>query len=509
MLLKYILLLFSVSYLSALPLQPPQHFYFKSQKFDGHPGHFPFISDLTFRAISDFVIDQSTEWFEPENVRQGDIIYLNAWFLPWFEKYVHDQIKYPYILITCDVGSWFPDPAQISKLLYDPKCAAWFCKNILFSYHPKIFQIPMGQTIYYFENSETPALMRTLFEMSLQSPEKQHFLYMNHTPRKHGSRDQIVRLFEHAPYCFTRNYSDRAYVSLSQKEYYKDLAASRFTLSPFGLETDCVRTWEALVLNCTPIVEHTFVDALFDDLPVIFVHQWEEIDEEFLERKSRELKGLRCEKALFSYWHQLIKDVQKKIKSNDLTFTKLEATLFDSKDLEDLRILLQPFLGGPLICKGFLTSLRSLQLTEECFSQVFLYDPWLNYNSLSSLGDYTDDFLYFIKHSSRVNLLEQQEHGENGSISQHIKFETACISIDCPIFLDLTYHRSSLLRDFNNLRHSLQKDLVDLYEMCSYGTVICGNMVKNTYVKEVLERLTKEKGWSIQTKGNFWSVTAQ
>jgi hypothetical protein len=124
------------------------------------------------------VIDGGTEWFDPNCVLQGDIIYLNLWYIGWFHKEVHDRIKHQYILVTCDVGGWYPDPLY-QKLLYDPKLAAWFCRNAIFSSHPKIFQIPMGQTDRYFGYDWLPMLE----EMGKGQPfAKKHPLYMNHYP---------------------------------------------------------------------------------------------------------------------------------------------------------------------------------------------------------------------------------------------------------------------------------------------------------------------------------------
>lgn len=502
----FLFLLLPFQTLLAVPVKPPEHLYSREKNFNGHPGHFPFVSDLTFRAISDFVIDQNTDSFEPEDVKQGDIIYLNAWYMPWFEKYVHDQIKFPYILITCDVGCWFPDYAAISKLLYDPKLAAWFCKNIIFSYHPKLFQVPMGQTIYYFENPDTAASFRYLFNLSLQKRPKEHFLYMNHFPRKHGDRDKIIQLFENEPYCFSCNHTGQDFVYLSKEEYFEDLARSRFTLSPFGLETDCVRTWEALVLDCIPVVEHTFVDSLLEDLPVVFVHEWEEINEDFLASKYLELKDLKYDKAYFAYWHQLIKDMKQKIKEDDMSFAKLEATLFSPEDLQDLSYLLQDYLGGDLICKGFLTTLRPLQLADGLFNKIYLYDPWQTTESFHRMITYLDDFFFFLRNSPKIELLIPKSHTQDPVYASENLFQNMLFETICPVFLDLTYHRNSLLRDFNNLRHALKKDLWALYEQLQYGRVLCGNMATNNYVKEVLERLSKERGLTFQIQGNFWSV---
>lgn len=484
--------------LVAAPLKPPLEFYDRLPKLDGQLGYYPLISDTAFRAISNFIIDQSTELFDPDWVRQGDIIYLNIWFLPWFEKYVHDQIKFPYVLITCDVGSWLPDTGPVKRLLYDPKLAAWFCRNMLFSYHPKLFQIPIGQHSYFFDNPTTRETMNYLLKLSLNKPlNKKYNLYMNHYPRTYGDRDKIVKLFENAPYCYSRNHSDREFCHLSREEFYDELVLSQFVISPIGLETDCLRTWEAVILNCIPVIEHTFLDPLYEDLPIALIHEWQEVNEEFLHEKYEQLKNLKCDKAYFEYWYRLIAEMQSKIRRKDLSFAQLEATQFSPQDLQDLKSIFKENSGAQmtLLCKGFLTTVRPLQIVQSLpfFSKIYLYDPWLSPEMLNAFDVYLTD-RSLLKYKDKVVLMANEQQF-NGIVKSFHAY---------PIFLDLTYHRHSLLCDFNNFRHSLKKDIHDLYQQRRPGAMICGNMAQNDYVREVLAQFSFENDVLIETKGNFW-----
>src|SRR5580700_9719880 len=113
--MKRRLIFLLVAYFNTLfgtPLQPPLELYKNYYKIDKHPGFAPYISHVDFRKCADFVIDQSTELFDPDLVKQGDIIFLNLLYLPWFEQHVHDHIKYPYILLSYDT---FPDSDRIPK----------------------------------------------------------------------------------------------------------------------------------------------------------------------------------------------------------------------------------------------------------------------------------------------------------------------------------------------------------------------------------------------------------
>src|SRR5580658_1147027 len=105
------------------PCKVPVELYKHTVNSEQNPGLFPYIGHINFRIIADHVINENTEWFDPELVEQGDILYVNVWYLPWFEEQVHDQIKYPYILVSCDAGNLIPGLRSLNKLLYDPKCA--------------------------------------------------------------------------------------------------------------------------------------------------------------------------------------------------------------------------------------------------------------------------------------------------------------------------------------------------------------------------------------------------
>ncbi|OGN64787.1 MAG: hypothetical protein A3E80_05095 [Chlamydiae bacterium RIFCSPHIGHO2_12_FULL_49_9] len=473
--------------LVAEPLKVPQEFYSGYGKTEYSFDHDPLITEITYRSVCDHIIDQTTEWFDPGLVKQGDIICLNIWYLEWFEKEVHEAIQHPYILLTCDVGDWLPHP-DLKRLLYDPKLAAWFCRNLVFSYHPKLFQIPMGQNDRLFPD---PPLAHLKELLEAPSVEKRYFLYMNHLPRVYGDRDKIVQLFEHAPYCFSRNHTGKYYGQISRQEYLDELAQSYFVISPYGLETDCVRSWEALAVGCIPIVEHTFLDPLFENLPVVFVHEWTEINEEMLKGKLQELRGKGRECAFFNPWRELIKETQKKVRRGDLAFSRLEAMRFSPKDLDDLASILEGSVS--VIWRGFLSGVRALELAGRTeLKKIHLCDPWLDQKAFRSFGTHLLD----------KNLLKNQK---KISLISFKVFDTVLENLaqeGVAVFCDFSYYRNSFMRDstLKNWRHSLKQDLLQLCSKLPHGTLICGNMIGNEYVREVLEKL----GVEIGRIGNFW-----
>ncbi|MBX7066559.1 MAG: glycosyltransferase family 47 protein [Parachlamydiales bacterium] len=483
--------MFFVLSLTAHPLKVPTYRYQDFPNTNDHIGLYPFISALTYRNMCNHIINQSTEWFDPEKVNQGDFIYLNLWYLDWFVQEVHDRIHVPYILVSGDIGGWFPEPKH-SKILYDPKLAAWFCRNMVFSHHPKLFQLPMGQdlTLFTYHRAAYDTLISAVVHKD--SVEKKHLLYMCFLPRAHGDRDKIANMFLQEPYCYSINRPlenldlwNQLYRPMSV--FYNDLAASYFALSPLGLETDSVRTWEALVLGCIPIVEHTFLDSQYEGLPVVIVEDWKEINERFLRKKYEELKTLKVDKAYFDYWRDQMLGVQKKVQGGDLQFAAWDASRWKIEELNDLQEIV---LKCPsLKYVGFLSMMRPLELAEALpWMQIDLYDYWLNRDLFDRLRP-----------------------------PPNLRFKPSPISeISTSCFLDLTYYRTSLYINFNtsvvedgNFRHSLKRDLHRLMGQLQEGALLCGNCAEDPYVKKVLEAFEEEVQMDIAKKGSFWVITKE
>ena len=83
-----------------------------------------------------------------------------------------------------------------------------------------------------------------------------------------------------------------------------------FVLSPHGNGLDCHRTWEALVLGCIPVVKTSSLDKLYDDLPVLIVNNWYDIDEELLKNTIENFKDKKFnyDKLKLDYWINKIKN---------------------------------------------------------------------------------------------------------------------------------------------------------------------------------------------------------
>jgi len=254
----------------------------------------PYISGDTFRAHANFVFDEKLRTFKPLKVRDGDLVFVKGDFLRKFFQKIHPLIKAKYKLITHNSDESAPGP--FANYLDDPHILAWYGQNVDGYSHPKLHPIPIGiaNREWAHGNIHTIADMQSL----VPSIEKSHLLYMNFTiATKKDERSYVHNLFKDQPYCTISG--NKPY-----KDYLKDLAESKFVLSPRGNGLDCHRTWECLLMDAIPIVLTSPLDPLFANLPVLIIQDWNEITEEFLIQKWKEMQTNEyiMQKAYADYW---------------------------------------------------------------------------------------------------------------------------------------------------------------------------------------------------------------
>ncbi len=480
------------------PVKIPAHYWGVNEKEINHPGDDPFATDMTFRNYADHRIDPTIEYFDPEDVKKGDTIYLGDWAHDWFAKHVHPKIKEPYILISNDSDAWHPNTSpwfiEASKtFVYDPKVAAWFCKNSLISTHPKITQIPIGQNIIYWGFcpdalfSKVNALAPDPFER-----EKTHLLYMAMQLASHSSRRGIAQLFQDQPYCFSR-IRQLEHELVPREQFYEDLSQSVFTLAPPGYGPDTVRFWEALVLGCIPIVKHSELDDLYADLPVLFVNDWSEINEPFLINKWVEIreKKMSLEKAYFEYWKRKIDDVQKQVREGTHSFSALEAAKFSEETLSNLSTVIGMHTdsGDKLLCKGAVIGLRPFQIAARCdsLSSIYIQDEW----GARAHEFASTPYAAFIPQDA-VFPNYQKIATTNPSDNAYLL---------CAESPESTLH---VFFDLIHLRHRLEQDLANAYHHLTSGSLICGSLGEDPYVKTVLEKFSIKHSQQIHHLGDIW-----
>ena len=269
-----------------------------------------FVIRWAFQELCDHVFDPRTDqyvWpskskggviFDPDLVQPGDIIFVRD--APLFFKKMHPYIKHPYIIVSH--GEHLDAMKSYhNEYIAEDKVIAWFgihaSKKVT---HPKYIQIPIG-VVQQPENHRKHSQLDDYFYRLRTTVGKEHMLYMNFADFQKPERKHVRNLF------IKESYTKRGQRQPFQS-YLKEMAQCKFTLSPKGLGPDCYRTWEALLVGSIPVVRTCQLDPLYEGLPVLIVDQWEEINEEFLHKKYKEITSKKYDisKLYMEYWHNKI-----------------------------------------------------------------------------------------------------------------------------------------------------------------------------------------------------------
>lgn len=92
--------------------------------------------------------------------------------------------------------------------------------------------------------------------------------------------------------------------------FYAGVRGHAYTLCPRGAGHDTHRLWEALHLGSIPICRRCTVLEQFADLPILFVHAWEQLTEAMLNENLPRLRAMfpaAQEKLTAEYWRAKIK----------------------------------------------------------------------------------------------------------------------------------------------------------------------------------------------------------
>jgi len=274
----------------------------------------PFITGDTFRYIADFIVDETRLPFDTSKLTEGSIIFTHYRYLPFFINNILPHIYVHFILITHNSDGFNP-VAYFKELLENPYLEYWFSRDINSLWHPKLKCLPLGIVSRpNYMQSQRKKIFRKILN---NKPIKDKLLYMNFMVKTcQKQRKPIFEIFKN------KSFVTVAEPTKSLYDFLRDLASSYFVICPRGSNLDTFRTWETLLCGSYPIVQHSYLDELFTDLPVVLIDDWEEVTEDFLLNKLKEfsIKKFNMEKVYASFWIKLLegykKEVKKKYNSN-------------------------------------------------------------------------------------------------------------------------------------------------------------------------------------------------
>lgn len=192
---------------------------------------------------------------------------------------------------------------EINEKLFNlkPKCISeWYSTNVNYD-NESLISIPLGVGNDFQVNQINTST--EFVDIKLDEFDVKPQLYLNFKKStNYSERSNLYEQFSKKPFVKI----DEPDLSLS--EYKEQMNKSSFILSPFGNGIDTHRIWEALYFGKIPITKFHKNFNSFDELPILFVNDYEEVTEDlltsFISKISKNLFSL--EMLDISYWQKKI-----------------------------------------------------------------------------------------------------------------------------------------------------------------------------------------------------------
>ena len=246
-----------------------------------------------------------------KGLNRAPSMYVPSDGIAYFAQNILSKINTPFVLVSGDSDL----PINVNSLngalevlLQSPLLIAWFAQNRDFD-HVKLHSLPIGINLHNLWGSPLQwgggFILPTLQELKLQNiaenapPIAQRIpkIFCNwHFSIDRADRKACYDQIDHSVCFFQPEPLPVGQTWQSQAQY-------QFVLSPHGAGLDCHRTWEALLLGCIPIVKTAKLNDLFEDLPVVVVNDWGQINSAFLGNAlTCGIKPINTEKLMMRYW---------------------------------------------------------------------------------------------------------------------------------------------------------------------------------------------------------------
>jgi hypothetical protein len=250
------------------------------------------------------------------NIPNGHIptIYVCNSAIYLFATNIIKNINFKFILVSGDSDDDMPYQVLGNELfdifINNPLLVHWFSQNWIGN-HPKATLIPIGldyhtmvsntcwgPTISVKEQEKQLLEIRNASKPFWERIPKCYSNFHFFMTTKHGyDRIDAKNKISNDVIVFENEKIKRFKTWNVQKEY-------AFVVSPHGNGLDCHRTWEALALGCIPIVKTSRLDSLYNELPVLIVNDWSEVNQELLDKTIQDYKDrqFNLERLTLKYW---------------------------------------------------------------------------------------------------------------------------------------------------------------------------------------------------------------
>ncbi len=182
----------------------------------------------------------------------------------------------------------------------------WYSKNVN-SMDPRLESLPTGlENDRWFQNVDKKGKMLAKLK---HTREVRKLVYLNVAKGTNLKvRPLLYTLFENKQWVS----SEHGYNGFKFDEYLHNIYHHKFVFCPGGNGMDSHRKWECLYMGSIPIDTHSIDNRFYQDLPICFVDNWEDVTEDFLSSEYERIKSItwNMEKLTFEYWKNKILSTQ-------------------------------------------------------------------------------------------------------------------------------------------------------------------------------------------------------
>ena len=209
------------------------------------------------------------------------------------------------------------DTEFMNKITNNPFFKHWFTINKTIPNNSQFTSIPYGLNYWTLQN--TSCFGEEIQDFNTQNTvlesiisKSSHFsqripkifanFHLNFTDDRHGGwRRKLINIIPNDIIYYQNSV-------LKRSDAFTEMSKYSFVVSPFGHGFDCIRTFEALCIGCIVIMKKSFLDVIYEGLPVLLVDEWSDINEKLLKDTLilYSNKQFNYEKLKIDYWINLV-----------------------------------------------------------------------------------------------------------------------------------------------------------------------------------------------------------
>lgn len=225
-------------------------------------------------------------------LKSDDLIYTHT----FYAKQLFDKLErleyrqFTVVTHNADTIADFPPPDNVY----------WFTTNVAIRYK-SVRSIPIGiENDFWLKDKK-----RIMLEKLKNPKQYRSLVYCNHNintnPKQRKKPYEILRGEKWATVHVGSN-------GQGFDNYIDNVYNHPFVVCPEGNGIDTHRVWECLYMNTIPIVIKNINNSFYEDLPILFLNDWEEMSEKFLHDSFMEIssKEWNMDKLTFEYWENEI-----------------------------------------------------------------------------------------------------------------------------------------------------------------------------------------------------------